>query len=168
VYISAALRIIFFAIVLTCLAIIVTSSVSLLNATTGTGGHCTLTDTTCYDRCDPLDPTECIFPFPSMYYLKQDASTHTGYRVDIGPSSLPKSRDGSRVDPQYWNEMDGFSTIAPMLFYFDKLSSKGFGPVNDLTFDNEHETTIIIDTVTNEIVPHWVELDMVHFDSQGK
>ena len=57
--------------------------------------------------------------------------------------------------------MDGFSTIAPLLFYFNDLSDKGFAPATDLSFNKDVSTTVIINTRTNEVVPHWVELDKV-------
>lgn len=34
-------------------------------------------------NCDPLDHTECILPFPSSFYLRDDTSTATGFRVNL-------------------------------------------------------------------------------------
>ena len=38
-------------------------------------------------RCDILDETECILPFPSSYFLEVDESTETGYRVNLSGKS---------------------------------------------------------------------------------
>ena len=39
-------------------------------------------------RCDILDETECILPFPSSYFLEVDESTETGYRVNLSGKSF--------------------------------------------------------------------------------
>jgi hypothetical protein len=33
--------------------------------------------------CDPIDTTECLLPFPSSFFMKEDSATSTGYRVNI-------------------------------------------------------------------------------------
>jgi hypothetical protein len=42
-----------------------------------------------YDQCDPIDDSTCAFPYPSSFYLKQDVSAGTGFRVNFGDRSLP-------------------------------------------------------------------------------
>lgn len=36
-----------------------------------------------------------------------------------------------RTDPKHWNRLDGFSIIAPLLFYLEDMSNYG-------TIDHEH------------------------------
>lgn len=67
--------------------------------------------------CDIMDPTECSLPFPSFHHMVQDNTTKTGWRVALHSDSLPFLRGGIPLDPGFWNELDGFSTMAPILFY---------------------------------------------------
>jgi hypothetical protein len=65
------------------------------------------------------------------------------------------------VDPAAWNELDGFSTIAPMLFGFSKTAA------NDtlIPYDNiglyalANATTVLVNAATGQRVPHWTERD---------
>ena len=73
------------------------------------------------DQCHPFDDTECILPYPSFRYLAADAHTTTGWRIQIDSKQLPPLRGGIPIHPGFLNELDGFSTMAPMLFYMDGL-----------------------------------------------
>lgn len=78
-----------------------------------------------YNRCDPLDATLCALPFPSSFYLEKAPPLSssplkgTGYRVSFGPESLPFTRGRKHVSPVALNAYDGFSTLAPILFYLE-------------------------------------------------
>ena len=50
--------------------------------------------------CDPLVPSYCTFPFPSNVWLKDDPSTPTGKRVNLGAASLPVSASGKKTTPE--------------------------------------------------------------------
>ncbi|CAJ1946360.1 unnamed protein product [Cylindrotheca closterium] len=69
--------------------------------------------------CDPLDTTLCAFPFPSFHHMAQDESTVTGWRVDL--KGLAPLRGGIPLHPKFLNRLDGFSTMAPILFYMEGL-----------------------------------------------
>jgi hypothetical protein len=89
----------------------------------------------------------------------------TGVRVNFGEKSLPKLRSGGHIIPTFWNQLDGFSTMGPFLFYLKNVTSKGFITqfrIGDYLLPNA--TTIIINTHTNERVSHWVELEAVDRD----
>jgi hypothetical protein len=110
--------------------------------------------------CDPLDPSVCAFPFPSSHFLIDDASSPTGKRVAFGPQTLPLNRDGVQLDPRSWNQKDGFSINSALITYFEDISLTGTVPHTDIgAYLAEDVRTVIIDTVTGERVPHWVELD---------
>lgn len=112
------------------------------------------------DKCDPLVPSGCALPFPSAYYLRDDATTGTGYRVDFGLSTLPMTRVG-RLDPAAWNEADGFSTAAPMLFAFDSPVYAAdlipYWQIDQHMWDNA--TTVLVEVETGRRHPHWTEVD---------
>jgi hypothetical protein len=125
-------------------------------------GYCDTSDMNCYEFCDPIDTTACVFPFPSSFYLVNDSTTVTKVRVNFGENTLPKLRSGGHIVPTFWNQLDGFSTIGPLLFYLPNVTSKGFITqfnIGDYLLSNV--TTVIINTQTNQRVPHWVELDAV-------
>ncbi|CAN0459212.1 unnamed protein product, partial [Scytosiphon promiscuus] len=73
-----------------------------------------------YDHCDPLDTTLCALPFPSSFFLEEAPQPPgTGYRVSFGAQSLPYTRGRANVAPDALNALDGFSTLAPILFYVE-------------------------------------------------
>ncbi len=60
-------------------------------------------------RCDFLDPSVCLQPFPNNLYLDSDADTATGNRLDLSPQSMPVNTAGTAIDPTEINRNDGFS-----------------------------------------------------------
>jgi len=134
----------------------------LVNPPNGSGGD--------IRSCDPLDDSACVLPFPSNFYLNEDASTDTGFRVQIDGFSLPITKSGEFVDPSVINELDGFSTIAPILFYLEGLREgggkgvdEGSGlPTADTLEDSltSKSTTLLIDVDAMELVPHFSRLSL--------
>ena len=63
--------------------------------------------------CDPIDPSDCILPFPSDYLLGQDPTTETGVKVRISRHAMPPLSGGgsSYLHPDVFNDRDGFSTM---------------------------------------------------------
>ncbi|CBJ27425.1 conserved unknown protein [Ectocarpus siliculosus] len=122
-----------------------------------------------YDHCDPLDTTLCALPFPSSFFLEEDVSESsssamaargTGYRVSFGPKSLPYTRGRINVSPDSVNAYDGFSTLAPILFYLEGMSASGFAGPGDIGASlHANSTTWLIDADTGGMVPHFAELD---------
>eukprot|EP00752_Nemacystus_decipiens_P014344 g12761.t1 len=138
-------------------AICVASYVLHWTVNTGSADH--------YDHCDPLDTTLCALPFPSSFFLEKVTPSSTppggtGYRVSFGPASLPFTRGRKNVSPVALNALDGFSTIAPILFYLEGISSSGFVGPDDIGASLlATSTTWLIDADTGQMVPHFVELD---------
>ena len=65
-------------------------------------------DTSNADRCDFMDPTVCLQPWPNDYFTKADASTDTGRRLNI--QSARASEHGRRPHrPDRLQPADGFS-----------------------------------------------------------
>ena len=68
---------------------------------------------------NPLgDPSTPALPYPSSYFLVQDGTTPTGYRVDLLASVLPRNQAGPAIDPTPFNRFDGFSPATSILLYF--------------------------------------------------
>jgi hypothetical protein len=121
-----------------------------------------------YDYCDPLDTTECALPFPSFHHMVKDNSTVTGWRVNLRGEALPLLRGGIRVHPEFLNDLDGFSTMAPILFYMEGLkeayevhdSAIGLqGPANIEYSVTNKSITLLVNVNSGVLVPHSAEID---------
>lgn len=74
----------------------------------------------CHPYAQGLPQGACLLPYPSSYYLKQDSSSETGFRVTY-PNLLPSSDNGdtkTKADPTFFNRRDGFSPATPLLALF--------------------------------------------------
>ena len=61
------------------------------------------------DRCEILDSSNCMFPWPSNVFTVASESTDTGLLVNLNQASMPANKQGVQVDPAEWNRNDGFS-----------------------------------------------------------
>lgn len=119
--------------------------------------------------CDPVAPTLCGLPFPSTFYMREDASSATGWRVQLGETTLPVNSNGYQPIPRYWNERDGWSPLTPMLAHLPGVSLDGVIGHDELgAFLDEDAKTVVVDVETGERVPHFVELDMSHEDDERR
>ena len=59
---------------------------------------------------NPLNPSVAAYPFPSDFYLVEDASTATGRRVRLPPEVLPSS-----IPAGFFDVHDGFTRIPAIL-----------------------------------------------------
>ena len=111
--------------------------------------------------CNPLGAeTHCMLPFPSSFYLEEDADSATGYRVAFGETTLPISDEDLQTEPTYYNEKDGFPTLGSLYVLFPDISLDNVLSHQDLgAYLDEDVTTVILDAETGERVPHFVELD---------
>ncbi len=115
--------------------------------------------------CDPLVPAHCAMPFPSTYYQSQDSATASGWRVALGPTTMPLDVDGNQPDPVYWNELDGFSPLSTLVVLWPGASLDGTIAHADLeAFQDAAAKTVILDAETGQRMPHFVELDMTADD----
>lgn len=111
--------------------------------------------------CNPLGGAACITPWPSAIYETDDAATETKRRLAIPEGALPKNFDGIEVNPEMYNDQDGFSYAAPAIIAFET----GVDGTN--LVDNRHiadsvtpaSPTVLIDMSTGELVHHFAELD---------
>ena len=117
-------------------------------------------------ECNPLGGAACSAPWPSSIYEKDDAASATGRRLDIPKGALPTNIDGIAIEPDLWNELDGFSSAAPMIITF----AEGVDPANLVHYTNyaasttDASPTVVIDLETGELVSHFAELDVAGVD----
>lgn len=99
-------------------------------------------------------------PWPSNEYTVQDDTSATGLRLALPADRMPPIKGGGSWNMQYWNELDGFSVMSPLLVKFSDISSTGLIPWNDIgIYLAANATTVIINAKTGEKVPHWAEVD---------
>jgi hypothetical protein len=131
--------------------------------------------------CDGLDDTECWLPFPSFHFLQADSSTATGWRVHLDGKLLPPLKSGTNIHPGFLNELDGFSTMAPMMFYLPGLKEahqaaaakasggggagqlKGWQSIADST--TSQSATLLLDVASHCLLAHSAEID--YLDNQN-
>jgi hypothetical protein len=112
-------------------------------------------------ECNPLGYAGCVAPFPSSLHLIEDTSTATGYRLDIPRGAFPDNGDGIELDPDPFNQRDGFSPAVHLYTVFEG----GVDP-SALTAPGDYaaglepgSSTVIIDMATGERVAHFAEVD---------
>lgn len=111
--------------------------------------------------CDPTAPTLCGLPFPSTFYMAEDSSSPTGWRIQVGATTLPVDTNSVQPDPRFFNERDGWSPLTPLLVHFPGVALDGVLRHDDLgAYLNDDVRTVIVDVETGERVPHFVELDV--------
>jgi hypothetical protein len=123
-------------------------------------------DTSNAERCDFMDPTVCLQPWPNDYFTKVDATTDTGRRLDINPSSTPANIHGVHMDTTDINRADGFSPGNLITLKIPRVETQaafdntGFVPVNDLhRYADADQPVVVIDAATGQRQPVFAELD---------
>ena len=119
--------------------------------------------------CDPLDETECAYPFPSYHHMVPDPSTPTGWRVHLQPHVLPPLKGNIAMDLEFFNRLDGFTTMGPILFYLDGLKEAHEAGAQQLQGPVEHvaqsitpvSVTLLLDVEAQKLVPHSAEIDFL-------
>jgi len=115
--------------------------------------------------CNPVEDSGCMLPFPSDFYMEDDPGTGTGLRVHFGPSSLPMNIDDVQMAPDFWNELDGFSTLGELLAHLPGATLDGVIGWQDLgAYADADARTVVVDTQTGERAVHWVERDVFSDD----
>lgn len=114
------------------------------------------------ERCDPLDPNYCLFPFPNNYFTTADVQTDNRMRVNLNLLSMPRNVAGLPINPTDWNRNDGFSPGQPILAMIPgiDLAQTGAVPITNMEAALQDDAPIVlIDTLTLQKQLIWAELD---------
>jgi len=112
--------------------------------------------------CDPLQPDDCAFPWPSSVYMKPDETTATGHRLQFAPTTLPKNAGGVHVDPTALHAFDGYGVGSAALVHFPHLDPSNLPDENHISESLAEDAAIVwLEIVDGEIrrIPWWAELD---------
>ena len=111
--------------------------------------------------CDNIDPSLCLLPWPSSFFLADDPSTVTGRRVAIPMDAMPTDRRGRHLDPAPFVRADGFSPATSMVISFPGVLDASLLADEDHVPDTLEvgSTTVIVDAETGARVAHFAEID---------
>ncbi len=110
--------------------------------------------------CDPITPSYCGFPFPNDYWTLEDQTAVTGKRLALPEIVMPATTNGTRSNPDAFNEMDGFSLGVAAMTHLPGATVAGLATPDTIPSSLEPDSpTVIIDAETGERLPHWVDLD---------
>ena len=112
--------------------------------------------------CEFFSQGNCLFPFPSNHFTREDPSTGTGLRVAFTRDAMPVNVDGVRIDPTEWNRNDGFSPGGPIIAQVTglDLAATNAPPITDIARSLDADSPIVvIDADTGERRPFFAELD---------
>ena len=113
-------------------------------------------------RCDPLDPSVCLQPWPNDYFTAPDDATPTGLRLDLTLDQMPRNAAGKPIDPTAWDRNDGFSPGSPLHTLVPGLDPvrSGLVPITDMArYADPDQGVVVIDAATGQRHPIWAELD---------
>jgi hypothetical protein len=113
--------------------------------------------------CDNLDPTHCMFPFPSDRFRVVDGAGVGSLVLD---GATPMNLEGARMDAQHFRSLTGFSPLSPILFGWPDVAVANAAPMADVAASLlPGSPTVFINADTGERIPHWVELDHFGLDA---
>jgi hypothetical protein len=93
--------------------------------------------------------------------MVEDSSTGSGWRVTLADDALPANANDYQNSPAFFNELDGWSVLTPMLAHFEDLSLEGLSGHDDIGGSIADESlSIVVDVETGERVPHFIERDV--------
>ena len=105
---------------------------------------------------------DCLLPWPNDAFTVADPGSATGRRLNISSTVDPANVDGVHVDTTAQNRADGFSPGSEIITYVPNLSianSKIATSTNIGSSLAPGAPIVIFDTVTQQRVPYFAELD---------
>jgi hypothetical protein len=122
--------------------------------------------------CDPIDPAQCMLPYPNDWFTKSDPASATGRRLDFNVAAMPRNTAGKPIDPSEFNRSDGFSAGATILTVVPGMTQNADVRASDLPTDlnlaaNEAGGlgVLLLDTTTGHSWPVWAEVDQYTSES---
>jgi len=122
--------------------------------------------------CDPIDPSQCMLPYPNDWFTRYDATSATGRRLDLNLLAMPRNTAGKPIDPSAWNDSDGFSagseilTVVPGMTDNADLDASRLPTDLDLAANDEPDLgVVLIDATTGKEWPVWAEIDQYTSES---
>jgi hypothetical protein len=116
--------------------------------------------------CDPIDPAQCMLPYPNDWFTRYDPTSATGRRLDLNVLAMPRNIAGKPIDPSDYNRSDGFSagatilTVVPGMTKNSDLASSRIPTDLNLAANGGSDLgVILLDATTGRAWPVWAEVD---------
>jgi hypothetical protein len=116
--------------------------------------------------CDPIDPAQCMLPYPNDWFTKNDPTSATGRRLNLNVLAMPRNISGEPIDPTPWNASDGFSagsqilTVVPGMTHNADLAASRLPTDINLALNGQRNLgVVLLDATTGKQWPVWVEID---------
>ncbi|GAC1334912.1 MAG: hypothetical protein NVSMB17_17180 [Candidatus Dormibacteria bacterium] len=123
--------------------------------------------------CDPLDPAQCMLPYPNNWFTRPDRRSATGRRLDLPPLGMPRNAAGKPIETTEWARSDGVSagaqilTVVPGMTRNEDIAKSGMPPVTHLGANADRDPgVVVLDTQTGRRWPVWAEVDQ-YTDESG-
>ncbi|MFY1825301.1 hypothetical protein ACN47A_05255, partial [Myxococcus fulvus] len=112
------------------------------------------------EGCNPLaSEHDCLLPYPSDYFLKEDGALPSGHRVTLSAAAKLKTRDGTPFDFTDLHPADGYSHGTQMLVLFPGgVDDTGLPAVTRPTAATSG-STVLLEAEAGTGVLHFAELD---------
>ena len=119
-----------------------------------------------FERCDFLDASLCLHPFPNDHFTRKDTGTPTGRRLALETNSMPRNKAGKPIDPTDMNVSDGFSpgqaiiTRVPGLETPEAFRATGAVPIDNPARSLRRDAPVAVINAASAR-PHlvWSEID---------
>jgi hypothetical protein len=116
--------------------------------------------------CQPFAGRPCLFPFPSNLFTRRDRTSHTGLRVKLPATAMPRNTKGSRIGVREYNRNDGFSPGSALVLHIPGLDNQralrrtgAVALTNLATTFARRAPVVVIDQATGKRQLIWAELD---------
>ncbi len=116
--------------------------------------------------CDPIDPAQCMLPYPNDWFTRPDPTSATGRRLDFNALAMPRNVAGKPIDPSDYNRSDGFSagatilTVVPGMTKNSDLAPSGLPTDLNMAVNGDRNLgVILLDATTGRVWPVWAEVD---------
>lgn len=117
--------------------------------------------------CDPIDPAQCMLPYPNDWFTRADPTSATGRRLDLNVLAMPRNVAGIPINPADYNDSDGFSAGSTLLTVVPGMTHNGDLAASNLPTDVNMDANanpcamgvVLLDTTDGTCWPVWVEID---------
>src|SRR3954470_2872641 len=113
-------------------------------------------------KCDPLDKSACLLPFPNDAFTRADKKSDTGRRLALRAAQMPRNDKGKPIEAAPYNAFDGFSPGSVILTKVPGLNlgrTKAVGLADISRYTAKNAPILVIDEKTGKRWPIWAELD---------
>ena len=113
------------------------------------------------DFCDLTNQIHCMLPFPSGFFLDEDESQITDYRLNITGEAIPDTNSAQSENMLILDRLDGFSPSTQIFTAFSSIPdiSEMADQFNISPSIEINHSSISMNLDTGEFIHHWIELD---------